>query len=148
MKLNSATDFSFRLLTYIAVHADRWVSVSEIAKAYGLSQHHLSKISKILVKHEIITAKRGREGGLKLAQKPAHIRLDTIVKIMEPEPSLINCAGGIGGICKILPACNLVAPLAEARSAFFDTLAKYTIQDLVPDQQSTNALKKLLSPTA
>lgn len=144
MKLNSATDFSFRFLIYASVHGDRLVTVAEVAEAYGLSHHHLSKICKMLIKEGILQAKRGRDGGVKLALPADEIRLSRIILIMEPDPALVNCTGGIGGHCKILPACKLKGVLAEARSAFFEVLEKYTLADLVAGPGIAKKLVSLL----
>lgn len=145
MKLNAATDFSFRFLIYACVHADRLVTVAEVAEAYGLSQHHLSKICKTLIKEGILEAKRGRDGGVKLAMPAEAIALSRIIEVMEPAPALVNCTGGIGGQCKILPACKLKRVLAEARQAFFAALDKYTLADLVAEPAIEKKLVTLLA---
>lgn len=144
MKLNSATDFSFRFLIYASVHGDRLVTVAEVAEAYGLSHHHLSKICKTLIKEGILEAKRGRDGGVKLALPPEELKLSRVIQIMEPDPALVNCTGGIGGRCKILPACKLKGVLAEARRAFFEVLDKYTLADLVAEPALARELTTLL----
>lgn len=148
MKLTSATDFSFRLLIYVGLHRDRLVTVSEVATAYGLSQHHLSKLSKTLINHGILDATRGRDGGIKLAIRPEDLALAKVIKIMEPAPSMINCQSGIGGCCKILPACKLVGILAEARSAFFRVMESYTLADLIKEGKVANSLRVLFSQDA
>ena len=41
MQLTLHTDYSLRVLLYLAEHHDRAVSTQEIAEAYGISRHHL-----------------------------------------------------------------------------------------------------------
>ncbi len=145
MKLTSASDFSFRLLIYVGLNHPRMVTVTEVAEAYELSHHHLSKLSKILIKNGLLEAKRGRDGGIRLALAPDQISLGKVVRLIEPAKTLVDCQTGKGGCCKILPACKLVGILAEARSAFFTVMDSYSLADLIADPNTAQSLKEIFS---
>ncbi len=145
MKLTSATDFSFRILIYVGLNNQKMITMNEVSEAYGLSHHHLSKLSKILINNGILEAKRGRDGGVKLAIDPSEITLGSIVRLMEPAKTLVDCQAGTGGCCKILSACRLIGILAESRMAFFKVLDNYTIADLIDDPKAAISLKEIFS---
>src|SRR5690606_22074528 len=48
MQLTLHTDYSLRLLIYLATYPDTPASVREIADAYGISSNHLAKVAQTL----------------------------------------------------------------------------------------------------
>ena len=89
-----------------------------------------------------IKATRGKNGGLRLRGEPAAINLGTLVRATEQDLTLVECFG-INNQCIITPACRLKEVLAEALEAFFHTLDRYTLADLLPSSNVTY-LKDLL----
>jgi len=71
LRLSLFTDFSLRLLMYLAVaEKDTWVKTPEVARAFGISVFHLQKAVQGLVRAGHIVAQQGRTGGLQLARDP------------------------------------------------------------------------------
>ena len=66
MQLTQFSDYSLRLLLYLAAHPDRLVPIDEVSRAYGVSHHHLVKIVQLLVDRKLVASTRGRGGGLRL----------------------------------------------------------------------------------
>ena len=44
MRLTVYTDFSLRVLMYLALHPERRPTIAEIASSYGISKNHLMKV--------------------------------------------------------------------------------------------------------
>lgn len=132
MQLKRYTDYSLRVLIYLAVHPERVVSINEIAQAYTISRNHLLKVVSGLAEQGWIEAYRGKAGGWKLACAPHLINLGKVVEIMEHQGSVIDCHEPE---CPILPACNLKQVLHEAQAAFFQALHHYTLADLLEKKQ-------------
>ncbi len=44
MRLTRYTDYSLRVLMYLAVRPDRFGTVQAVAEAYGVSRNHLMKV--------------------------------------------------------------------------------------------------------
>src|SRR3546814_15362047 len=68
MRLTRYTDYAMRVLLYLGTRPDQLCSVSEIARAYGVSQNHLMKLANDLVRQGHVTSVRGRFGGLRLGR--------------------------------------------------------------------------------
>ena len=67
MQLTKFTDYSLRVMIFLAHHPDRLVTIADIARAYDLPAAHLMKIVHRLAQRGYITTVRGK-GGLKLSK--------------------------------------------------------------------------------
>jgi Rrf2 family nitric oxide-sensitive transcriptional repressor len=130
MQLTRYTDYSLRVLIYLAVHQEELATIEEIAKAYGISRAHLTKIVHQLGLAGYVETVRGRGGGLRLAQPPENIRIGEVVRHTETMP-LVECFDPKTSHCRIEPVCDLRAALKDALGAFLRTLDGYTLADLV-----------------
>ena len=130
MELNRFTDYSLRTLIFAGLHPDRYLTVPEVAKAYGISENHLVKIIHKLGKLGFLETKRGRFGGFRLARDPGEIRLGDVVRATE-SLALVECLGTNGGSCPIVQACVLKRVVVEAREAFLGTFDRYTLDDML-----------------
>ncbi len=131
MKLNANTDFLYRALIYVALHPGRLVTSREIAEAYGLSHHHLAKVCQDLIRHGFLKSQRGRGGGVQLARDPDSIRLGELLYLGEENPKVIDCETGVGGACRIAPACRLKGIFAQAQQAFLEVMNSHTLAEII-----------------
>jgi Rrf2 family nitric oxide-sensitive transcriptional repressor len=141
MRLTKFSDYSLRVLIYLAVHGDRPVSIGEISRAYGVSAHVIVKVSQRLVADRLITSVRGRRGGLRLEMAPDRINVGTLVRSMEPTWNLVECFEPETNTCPIAPACALKGALTRAQGAFMRVLDEYTLADFLPRR---SAIRQLL----
>lgn len=142
MRLTVYTDYSLRLLIYLAVSDDRLATIEEIAESYGISRNHLMKVAHQLGIGGYVETVRGRRGGLRLAKTPEAIGLGEVVRYCEPDMAIVTCFDPINAHCAVLSHCVLRGALSKARTAFCDVLDKYTLADLV---RPRTALRSLLS---
>jgi len=129
MQLTLFSDYSLRVLLYLAAHREALVPVAHISRAYGISQHHLVKVVQRLVEKDLVQSVRGRSGGLRLAREPAEINLGAVVRVTEPHANLVECFDRRTNTCPIDPACGLKRALLSAQQAFFTELERYTLAD-------------------
>lgn len=129
MYLTDRTDFSLRVLIFLALHEDERVSVRRIAESFRISEAHLAKCVQALAAHGFVQTTIGRGGGVRLARTPAEIRIGEVVRALEPMV-LVECFGADNS-CPIVAACGLIAPLARAKAAFIAVLDEATLADAV-----------------
>jgi len=139
MRLTLYTDYALRVLLYLGAREGQLCAISEIAKAYGISQNHLMKVVHDLGKTGYVRSVRGRFGGVALARPAADIRIGAVVRQTEDGFELVDCA-----FCVIAPACGLTGALAEALSAFMAVLDGYSLADLLAKRSE---MRLLLSVT-
>ena len=132
MRLTVYTDYSLRLLMYLAVKGDnRLATIGEVADAHGIAKNHLTKVAHRLGLAGYIETVRGKGGGLRLARPAERIGLGEVVRHTEPDMALVPCFDPLRAPCPIIPACGLRGALYEARRAFLAVLDRYSLADLV-----------------
>jgi Rrf2 family nitric oxide-sensitive transcriptional repressor len=130
MQLTTHTDYALRLLIFLASQPERKVSTREVAEAYNISLHHLTKVAKSLTKGGWLVAARGGGGGLELAPQTAETRLGEIVRYTEFSHALAECFTPASNTCPITRVCCLKPVLYRAQKAFFDVLDTVTVRDI------------------
>lgn len=132
MQLTQFSDFSFRVLIYLAQLPEPGLAtISEISDYFKISRNHLVKVVNNLANQGFILTTRGKGGGLKLG-RPAHsIGVGEVFRAAEPNMELVECFNMKTNQCCIARACGLKGELYEARRAFMAVLDKYTLADAV-----------------
>jgi Rrf2 family nitric oxide-sensitive transcriptional repressor len=144
LHLTVQTDYSLRLLMYLALKEDGLATIAEVAESYGISKNHLMKIAHQLGIAGYVETVRGRRGGLRLAKPAEAISLGEVVRHTEPDMAIVMCFEPIDAHCAIRPGCVLRRALEKACRAFVEVLDGYTLSDLVKPKA---ALRTLLSLT-
>ncbi|HEX6704850.1 MAG TPA: Rrf2 family transcriptional regulator [Albitalea sp.] len=130
MKLTVFTDYSLRVLLYLAAEPSRRATIAEIAKTFDISESHLTKVVHLLGRQGWIDTVRGKGGGIVLAKAPHDIRIGKVVRDTEGAAVPAECFTEDGGHCAIGNCCELKSVLAEAVAAFYAVLDHYTLADI------------------
>ena len=141
MKLTAFTDYSLRVLIYLATDTSRRATISEIAESFGVSENHLIKVVHFLGRQGWIETVRGKGGGILLARPAEQINVGKVVRDTEGAAVPAECFAEDGGSCVIDGCCRLKGVLGEAVKAFYAVLDHYTLADLVVNRR---ALGKVL----
>lgn len=136
MHITRYTDYSLRVLIYLAINKQKLTTINDIANSYDISKNHLMKIVQQLNRSGYILATRGKNGGIKLNQAANKINIGSLVREIEENNKLVECFGAENQ-CVITPSCKLKKIFAEAQENFFSTLDNYTLQDLTGEEQNT-----------
>lgn len=134
MHLTRYTDYSLRVLIYLASHRDKLATIGEIATHYGISRNHLMKVVHQLGANGYIDTLRGKGGGIRLARPPEEIVVGKVVRSMEENMAIVECFTPNTCDCILAPGCLLKNALDEATQSFLATLDLYTLADLVGGQ--------------
>ncbi|MEP9325476.1 Rrf2 family transcriptional regulator [Paraburkholderia phymatum] len=135
MRLTDYTDYSLRVLLYLAVRSEGLATIQDISDAYGISKNHLMKVVQRLAELGWVETVRGRNGGLRLYEHSSSLTVGEVVRATESDFALVSClnvadASGAHRECVIQSHCRLKSILESARDAFFRELDNYTIRDI------------------
>ena len=130
MRLRTFTDYSLRVLLYVARAPEGRATIAEIARAYGISEHHLVKVVHFLGQHGFLANTRGRRGGLRLGKPANEINVATLVRLTEAGDLPAECFDRGHNTCVLAGGCELQRALREALAEFYRTLGRYTLADL------------------
>jgi Rrf2 family nitric oxide-sensitive transcriptional repressor len=148
MKLTAFTDYSLRVLIYLAAQPGERATIAQIATSFDVSENHLTKVVHFLGKNGWLANVRGKGGGLELAMPPELVGLGQVVRQTEGNAALVECFGEGGGHCSIAGICRLSGVLGEAVKAFYAVLDKYTLADLVHNRQALAKVMFGIHPVA
>jgi Rrf2 family transcriptional regulator, nitric oxide-sensitive transcriptional repressor len=131
MRLTVFSDYTLRVLMYLALDPTRRATIPEIAAAYGISENHLMKVVHQLGRAGVVHSTRGKGGGIRLARAPEAIRLGEMVRLTEGEAPIVECFSGDSNGCRITSSCSLKGILVDAFDALYESLDQHTLADLV-----------------
>jgi Rrf2 family nitric oxide-sensitive transcriptional repressor len=133
MRLTDYTDYSLRVMLYLAVRGKGLATIQDISDAYGISKNHLMKVVQRLGELGWVETVRGRNGGLRLFEHSGSLTVGEVVRATESDFALVGCfpvEGGDHRNCVIQSQCRLKGVLEVARHAFLSELDRHTIGEL------------------
>ncbi|QGZ61591.1 Rrf2 family transcriptional regulator [Paraburkholderia acidisoli] len=143
MRLTDYTDYSLRVMLYLALRRDSLATIQEISDAYGISKNHLMKVVQRLGELGWVETIRGRNGGLRIAASSLGLTVGAVVRETESDFALVSCFPDENGerrTCVIEPQCRLKHALAAARDAFLAELERHTIGEIAQPASELTAL--------
>lgn len=139
MRLTQMTDYGLRLLIHVAQQPPgRLCTSAEVARVYGLSEAHVTKITHLLARAGWLDTVRGKGGGMRLARPASAMGLGELVRTLEGDFALVECLGP-GDQCVLSGRCRLSSILGQAVRGFLQHLDGYTLADLLPPPGATAA---------
>jgi Rrf2 family nitric oxide-sensitive transcriptional repressor len=130
VRLTTFTDYSLRVLIYLAGRPGHRATIAEVAAAFDISEHHLVKVVQFLGKEGVLLNTRGRGGGMQLARAPSAINVGRVVRRAEGANRPAECFDEATNTCALTGICRLQRVLGDAMKAFYATLDQYTVDDL------------------
>lgn len=144
MRFTTYTDYSLRVLMFLAQSNQNTTTISELSDFYQISRNHLVKVVHNLGLLGYVETTRGRTGGIKLAKAANVIKLGEVVEKTEPDDNLLDCLNPGNNNCVIDGQCRLKGILSSAKSDFIKGLNKYSLQDFSKPRRPTENLFKTL----
>lgn len=131
MYLTKFTDYSFRVLIYLAKDKNKVFIVEDLSKELKISEHHLKKIIHKLAKTDLVVSMKGRVGGIKLGLDPRDINLGEVLKITEGNLNIAECFNKDNCCPYINTKCKLKGVMQVALDEFINEFSKFTLLDLL-----------------
>jgi Rrf2 family nitric oxide-sensitive transcriptional repressor len=130
MRLTAFSDYSLRVLIYLAAAPEGRSTVADIARAYDVSEYHLVKVVHQLGRHGFLRNTRGRKGGVQLARPAREINVGDVVRLTEGGDMPAECFDPGTSTCVLAGGCGLQRVLQEAVEKFYAVLGQYSVADL------------------
>ncbi|MEV5523704.1 RrF2 family transcriptional regulator [Streptomyces albogriseolus] len=130
MRLTKYTDLALRAVMRLAVVDDgELLTTREIAEAMRVPYTHTTKAITHLQRLGVVEARRGRNGGLALTGTGRRIGVGRLVRALEGDREAVTCEGDVP--CPLAGECRLRRALREAQEAFYSSLDRLVVDDLV-----------------
>ncbi len=130
--LTKNTDYAIRALLQMALHGDEFVSSREISQDENIPLPYLRRILNRLREKEIISAREGVNGGVKLNWAQAEIRISRLIEIFQGDVTLLDCVFR-KNICFNVKTCPLRKRIKKIEDTVVKELEGLTIKDLIDD---------------
>ncbi|BAZ93292.1 DNA-binding protein [Thiohalobacter sp. COW1] len=140
MRLTTFSDYTLRVLIYLAVQEHSVTTIAGIAEAYGISKNHLMKVVHQLAGDGYVETTRGKGGGVRLKQAPEAISIGAVLRRTEADSVLVECFRPQGSECRIETACMLRGIFHQAEEAFYGVLDDITLAQVVENRARLQAL--------
>lgn len=134
MQLTTFSDYSMRVMMYLGLRHGQMATISDIAQAYQISENHLTKVVHYLAQRGYVETVRGKGGGLRLVRDPKTVNVGEMLRGSEGQSGLLPCTSTEGACC-IQVSCKLIGILQEAQAALYAVLNKYTLADLLQQEE-------------
>ena len=91
MKLTTFTDFSLRVLMFLAAEPERRATIGQISTAFSISESHLTKVVNFLSRTGWVATARGKGGGVTLARSADQVIVGRVVRDTEGVATTAEC---------------------------------------------------------
>jgi len=105
MRLNKSTHDAIKILSICGEANGSLLKVADISRRLGITQQNVFKIVHILTHAELLSAVRGRNGGVRLARPAVEISVGDIVRAMEEtriDPDQLRASSGRAAVDGVL----------------------------------------------
>lgn len=136
MHFSKTSEYSIRVLCYLHRYNNSIHTVKILHKELNLPYKYLTKIMTILVKKGLVSASKGRTGGLKLTKDANKIRLCDILEATDDSFRYKRCILGFED-CDSSNPCALHLVWSNSKESFEDILTHTTLDSLL----LTNGIK-------
>jgi len=148
MKVTSHEEYGMRCLLRIGFAGPgQSVTIPEISEAEGMSNAYAAKILRTLRRGGFIKSARGKDGGYTLARPAGEIVIREVMETLGGrffEPEFCMQHAGQKAVCANSVDCSVRSLWRALQIVVDSVLSKTTLQDLLRNENETNAWMKSL----
>jgi len=139
MKITAQEEYGLRILISIARDAKPGgISIPQLSKVQGISEHYVGKLSRILRLSGLIKSTRGKVGGYLLNKPADKIILKEVLKILGGnlyDSKYCKQHTGLKKVCPNSLDCAVKSVWENVQHAIDDVLGNVTLEDVVKSEQ-------------
>ena len=131
MKIQKATDYAIRVLSYLSSHdsSGDLLTAQMISEAVGVTHPFFIKIANQLKQQGLLNTVQGRHGGYQLARRGEMISVYDVFVAIEGELSITNCQKcGEPGVQNIV-SCVAHSYFKEMQKMMVETMSSKKISE-------------------
>jgi Rrf2 family nitric oxide-sensitive transcriptional repressor len=147
MRLTTRTNLAIRALMFCAINGDRIVRKHEIASSCNASENHLAQVVNTLGQLGFVDTHRGRAGGLRLSRPMEQISVGAVLRAFEADVPFAECFDESSNTCPLRDACLFRDALIAGLEAFYASMDRLSLGDLVRDNCALRAILRLPDET-
>ncbi|TAK17342.1 MAG: Rrf2 family transcriptional regulator [Acidobacteria bacterium] len=146
MTITKSTRYALYAAAEMAMATDGLVTVSAVARRYGIPEAALAKVFQQLVRSGLAMGTRGIGGGYRLARPPSKITVLDVFHVFERPRTVGTCLlhDGPGDSCPQASACRLHWLFNEVDELVRCTYESVTLETLVRKARRSTAPDALL----
>jgi FeS assembly SUF system regulator len=130
IRMTRLTDYGIMLLTLFARDAKSPMrSARDLSAEAHLPLPTVSKLLKVLARHELLEAHRGVKGGFRLARPAREITVSEIIQALEGPIGVTECSSH-DGQCDIERSCVVKSNWRKINTAVLEALGKITLEEM------------------
>ena len=129
LRISKLTDYGTVILADLAAQDGGLTSAAEVAERTGLGVPTVKKLLKMLARSGLVEAKRGAQGGYRLAHEPAAITAAQAIDALEGPVSLTECSVS-DKTCEIEANCTVGGAWQRINVAIRRALNDISLADL------------------
>lgn len=109
------------------------IPLNNIAEVHGLSESYLEQLFSTLRKDGLIVSVRGAQGGYLLADEPSKITVGEILRSLEGDMAVADCAGDDD--CSRGDLCATKLVLVKIKDSIDEVIDNITLADMLDDSE-------------
>ena len=129
MKLTKTSEYSIRILSFMAITPEEKFSAKELVNKLKISDKYLRKLMIALAKAGFIRSKQGRDGGYCFAKPISEIFISQIIDAVEGLDKYMGCVMGFDE-CSDENPCALHSQWAGVRNDIFKMFENTSLEKM------------------
>ncbi len=143
MKLSAQEEYGLRCLLEIGRKGQGGsLTIPEISRAEGISNHYVAKLMRLLRTGGFVTSARGQAGGYTLARPTRQINIGEVLAYLGGrlfEPGFCETHSGSENCCTHSVDCSIRSLWRGVQVVVDQVLSKTSLEDLLGNEQATRS---------
>ena len=136
LRFSKKADYALIALKHLAsCSPEGSANAREIAGCYDIPVELMAKVLQRLVRMGIVASHQGTRGGYKLARDATLISVADVIQAIDG-PVLVTACSDEDETCEQYAKCNVRDPLWRLKDRIVQSLAAFTVNELVSDDAS------------